>query len=304
MREVADRGARSTSTSSSPSVGTASPAQMRRSVVFPEPFGPVTTANPPRGTARSTSRSTRLRRSAGRAFGPRSRGQSRRSASPYTGFTFAERGRAPGGVYSGRGNERLQGVSPTMFRPRIAIPVVLVARPWPPPALRPRRATRQTTQAAAADFSAGSVSRSSSQTCTASDGAYQIDDRDLHRNRDVERRPSERHARDPRVERRQHDDESRLARRHAAHPRHERRRERHDPRRDRERRGGRLPRRPGHAARRRSSSPPSRRRSRRPAGSRAASSARGARTAPACSTRAATAARRSGTSRPRCSICT
>ena len=47
VAEVADR-SRAARTSSSPAVGAASPAQRRRSVVFPEPFGPVTSMNPPR----------------------------------------------------------------------------------------------------------------------------------------------------------------------------------------------------------------------------------------------------------------
>ena len=46
------------------------PATSRSSVVFPEPFGPVTTRNPPRSSSKSSSRSTRRRRSASRAPGP------------------------------------------------------------------------------------------------------------------------------------------------------------------------------------------------------------------------------------------
>ena len=53
-----------------PSVGWASPAQIRSSVVFPEPFGPVTTRKPPRGRSRSTSARRASPRSACRAGGP------------------------------------------------------------------------------------------------------------------------------------------------------------------------------------------------------------------------------------------
>src|SRR5207244_1058007 len=41
-------------------VGAARPARSRSSVVFPEPFGPVTSAKPPRGTSRSSPSSTRF----------------------------------------------------------------------------------------------------------------------------------------------------------------------------------------------------------------------------------------------------
>ena len=41
-------------------VGAASPAQRRSSVVFPDPFGPVTSTKPPRGTSRSSPSRTRL----------------------------------------------------------------------------------------------------------------------------------------------------------------------------------------------------------------------------------------------------
>ena len=46
--------ARSASTSSSPEVGVANPAQSRSNVVLPEPLGPVTTKKPPRGSSKST----------------------------------------------------------------------------------------------------------------------------------------------------------------------------------------------------------------------------------------------------------
>src|SRR3954447_22958230 len=50
------------STSIRPSVGASRPAQSRSSVDFPEPFGPVTTRNPPRSSSKLTSRSTGLSR--------------------------------------------------------------------------------------------------------------------------------------------------------------------------------------------------------------------------------------------------
>src|SRR5439155_18780919 len=52
--------ARSVSTSRSPAVGASSPATSRSSVVFPEPFGPVTTTKSPEATSRSTPRRTRF----------------------------------------------------------------------------------------------------------------------------------------------------------------------------------------------------------------------------------------------------
>src|SRR5215208_689912 len=45
---------RSTSTSISPALGCARPAMTRKSVVLPEPFGPVTSTNPPRSTSSSS----------------------------------------------------------------------------------------------------------------------------------------------------------------------------------------------------------------------------------------------------------
>src|SRR5215211_5602264 len=45
---------RSTPTSISPAVGCARPAMTRKSVVLPEPFGPVTSTNPPRSTSSSS----------------------------------------------------------------------------------------------------------------------------------------------------------------------------------------------------------------------------------------------------------
>ena len=54
VREEARGGPRSTPTSSEPRVGRASPASSRRSVVLPDPFGPVTTRNASRGRSRST----------------------------------------------------------------------------------------------------------------------------------------------------------------------------------------------------------------------------------------------------------
>jgi hypothetical protein len=61
-----------------------------------------------------------------------------------------------------------------MLRPRIAIPIVLVAAAVATAGVAAATRHSQTTQAAAADFSAGSVSRSQSETCVSSDGTYQL----------------------------------------------------------------------------------------------------------------------------------
>jgi hypothetical protein len=61
-----------------------------------------------------------------------------------------------------------------MFRPRIAVPIALVAAAVAAAGVAAATRHAQTTQAAAADFSAGSVSRSHSQTCVSSDGTYQL----------------------------------------------------------------------------------------------------------------------------------
>jgi hypothetical protein len=68
---------------------------------------------------------------------------------------------------------RLQGVLPTM-RPRIAVPVVLVVAAVAAAGVAAATRHTQATQAAATDFAAGSVSRSHTETCNASDGAYQL----------------------------------------------------------------------------------------------------------------------------------
>lgn len=60
-----------------------------------------------------------------------------------------------------------------MLRPRIAIPVVLVIAAVAAAGVAAATRHTQSTQAAAADFAAGSVSRSHTETCTASDGTYQ-----------------------------------------------------------------------------------------------------------------------------------
>jgi energy-converting hydrogenase Eha subunit B len=60
-----------------------------------------------------------------------------------------------------------------MFKPRIALPAVLVAAALAAAGVAAATRHGQTTQAAAADFSAGSVSHSSSHTCTGADGTYQ-----------------------------------------------------------------------------------------------------------------------------------
>ena len=72
------------------------------------------------------------------------------------------------------GNVRLQGVLPTMLRPRIAVPVVLVVAAVAAAGVAAATRHTQSTQAAAADFTAGTVSRSHTTTCAASDGTYQF----------------------------------------------------------------------------------------------------------------------------------
>ena len=61
-----------------------------------------------------------------------------------------------------------------MLRPRIAVPVVLVAAAIAAAGVAAATRHTQTTQAAAAEFTAGSVSRSHTTTCAASDGTYQL----------------------------------------------------------------------------------------------------------------------------------
>jgi hypothetical protein len=61
-----------------------------------------------------------------------------------------------------------------MLRPRIAVPVVLVVAAVAAAGVAAATRHTQSTQAAAADFAAGSVSRSHTTTCTASDGTYQF----------------------------------------------------------------------------------------------------------------------------------
>ena len=61
-----------------------------------------------------------------------------------------------------------------MLRPRIAVPVVLVVAAVAAAGVAAATRHTQTTQAAAADFTAGSVSRSHTTTCTANDGTYQL----------------------------------------------------------------------------------------------------------------------------------
>ena len=134
-----------------------------------------------------------------------------------------------------------------MLKPRIAIPLVLAASAVAAAGVAAATRHAQTTQAAAADFSAGSVSRSHTDLHRQR-RHLPVDDRDLYRDRDVKRCHVERHARDPRIERREHDDEARLARGNSAHSRHERRRERDDPCGDRERRSCRLTGRSGQQA--------------------------------------------------------
>ena len=61
-----------------------------------------------------------------------------------------------------------------MFKPRIAIPIVLAIAAVAAAGVAAATRHAQSTQAAAADFAAGSVSRSHSETCVASDGTYQL----------------------------------------------------------------------------------------------------------------------------------
>ena len=61
-----------------------------------------------------------------------------------------------------------------MLRPRIAVPVVLLAAVVAAAGVAAATRHSQSTQAAAADFNAGAVSRSHTETCAASDGTYQL----------------------------------------------------------------------------------------------------------------------------------
>ena len=61
-----------------------------------------------------------------------------------------------------------------MSRPRIVVPVVLVVAAVAAAGVAAATRHSQSTQAAAASFNAGSVTRSHMQTCTASDGVYQF----------------------------------------------------------------------------------------------------------------------------------
>jgi hypothetical protein len=61
-----------------------------------------------------------------------------------------------------------------MLRPRIAVPVVLVVAAVAAAGVAAATRHTQSTQAAAADFAAGAVSRSHTTTCTAADGTYQL----------------------------------------------------------------------------------------------------------------------------------
>ena len=61
-----------------------------------------------------------------------------------------------------------------MLRPRLVVPVVLVVAAVAAAGVAAATRHTQSTQAAAADFAAGSVTRSHTTTCTASDGTYQF----------------------------------------------------------------------------------------------------------------------------------
>jgi hypothetical protein len=61
-----------------------------------------------------------------------------------------------------------------MLKPRIAVPVVLALSAMAATGVAAAVRHSQSTQAAAADFAAGSVSRNHSETCVAADGTYQL----------------------------------------------------------------------------------------------------------------------------------
>jgi hypothetical protein len=61
-----------------------------------------------------------------------------------------------------------------MLRPRIAVPVALLAAAVAAAGVAAATHNARSTQAAAADFTAGSVTNSHTETCTASDGIYQL----------------------------------------------------------------------------------------------------------------------------------
>jgi hypothetical protein len=61
-----------------------------------------------------------------------------------------------------------------MLKPRLAVPVVLAVTAMAATGVAAAVRHTQSTQVAAADFTAGSISRSHSETCTASDGTYQV----------------------------------------------------------------------------------------------------------------------------------
>ena len=61
-----------------------------------------------------------------------------------------------------------------MLRPRIAVPVVLVVAAVAAAGVAAATHHTKSIQAAAADFAAGSISQSHTDTCTATDGTYQL----------------------------------------------------------------------------------------------------------------------------------
>jgi CHRD domain len=72
------------------------------------------------------------------------------------------------------GKRSMQGGSKAMLKPRFAVPVVLAVTAVAATSVAAAVRHTQSTQAAAADFTAGSVSRSHAATCVASDGTYQV----------------------------------------------------------------------------------------------------------------------------------
>jgi len=187
-------------TRSSPSVGTARPAQMRRTSSFPSRWGLSPRRNPPSG-------SDELDVSTARAWaplapaelsGPRSRGQSR-SRRRLTQVLRPPNWMSARPRLLRQGKRTTPGGSPTMLRPRIAVPIVLVA------ACRRRRGRRGSHAAQPDDagrrrsnFSAGSVSRRPfGGRCVSSDGTYQLTTATYTGTATLERRPPERGARDP-----------------------------------------------------------------------------------------------------------
>src|SRR5439155_10743313 len=88
----------------------------------------------------------------------------------YVARTWPTRGRLSTPV----ADVRLQGVLPIMLKPRIAVAFVLFGAVAAVAGVAAATRHSQSIQPEAADFNAGSVSRSHTETCTASDGTYQL----------------------------------------------------------------------------------------------------------------------------------